>query len=85
MDTIKESALKSTLGEKSLAAPGILTQASIRLLRLAFQSDTLPSELSLPLGMLGSDPNHHVFHKPTQHNRVVRLKACGPVTKGGGT
>ena len=82
-DTIKESALKLTLGEKSLAAPGTLTQVSIRLFRLAFQSDILPTELSLSLGML--DPNHHVFHKPTQHNRVDRLKACEPVTKGGGT
>ena len=69
--------------KKSLAAPGTLTGVSIRLLCLAFQSDIVPAELSLPQGML--DPNHHVLHKPTQRNRVVRLKACEPVTKGGGT
>ena len=71
-DTIKESALKFTQGEKSLAAPGTLTQVSIRLLCLAFQLDILPTKLRLPLGML--DPNHHVFHKPTQHNRWTDWK-----------
>ena len=47
-DTVRESALKLALGEKSLIAPGI-EPASV--LRLAFQSDVLPTELSRPLSL----------------------------------